>query len=279
VFAVVEDQEDLAALATLPDPGDRVDLRLAEVEGGRDRRRHGCRLTDRRQLHDHHVTVTLDNGALRSPHRPPRLPGATGTGHGDQPVPIEQARNRGELLLPAHEPGQARSDVRTPPSRVDLDRSGWCRRRDVQAGIVAENRRLELTQRRTGLEAEFLGQDRVAVLEHPQRLGLATLPVQRQHQLTTQPFTGRVLGQGHLDVADETWEPAERLLGVDPVLYHRQAHLPQAGDVGLGELVVGEVHQRRASPQRLRLEESIHGLNEVASGHESAASAARRSSR
>ena len=101
----------------------------------------------------------------------------------------------------------------------------------------------------TGVEAELLGERCPALLEHAQRVGLPARPVQREHQLAPQSLPQRMVGDEHLEIADESLVMGERQLRVDPLLDEGEPHLLQASDVGLGELLVGEVRQRWAAPQ------------------------------
>jgi hypothetical protein len=47
--------------------------------------------------------------------------------------------------------------------------------------------------------------------------------------------------------------PAERELGIDPVLPRAEPQLLEPGDLVADELLAGEVVQRRAPPERQRL--------------------------
>ncbi len=118
-----------------------------------------------------------------------------------------------------------------------------------------EDRCLELAQLGTGVEAELLGEHGAALLEHAQRIGLPSGAVEGQHQLGPQSLAERMVGDEHLELADEPLMMGERELHFDPLFDEGNAHLLQTSDVRLRELLVGEVRQRCAAPQRLGLRE------------------------
>ena len=67
------------------------------------------------------------------------------------------------------------------------------RHRRVEVRILAENRGLELLQRRTRVDAELVSQPPAHLPTDRERLGLPPGPVQRQHQLPAQVLPVRVL--------------------------------------------------------------------------------------
>jgi hypothetical protein len=75
-----------------------------------------------------------------------------------------------------------------------------------------------------------------------------------------QPLAQRVLRRQRLQLADQPGVLAEGQLGLDPVLDRAQAQLVQAGRVGRGERLTGEVRQRRSAPQLVRLAQRGGGL-------------------
>ena len=62
-----------------------------------------------------------------------------------------------------------------------------------------------------------------------------------------------MLGDEALELADEVGVASEREVGLDPFFERAQAQLLQACDLWLGERLVGELVQRRPSPQAERL--------------------------
>ena len=84
-------------------------------------------------------------------------------------------------------------------------------------------------------------------------LRLPAAPVEREHQLRAELLAQWVCADELLELADERPVRAELQVGGDSPLERGQPELLQAADRGLGEGVVGEVRQRRPSPQRERL--------------------------
>ncbi len=58
-----------------------------------------------------------------------------------------------------------------------------------------------------------------------------------------------------LQLGDELGVPAEREIGLDPLLEHDRAELLEPGDLGLRERLVQEVRERGAAPEAERLAE------------------------
>ena len=102
------------------------------------------------------------------------------------------------------------------------------------------------------------------------RFGLAPGPVQRQHQLAAQPLAQGMRLDQRLELADERSVAAERQVGFDPLLDSDQAQLLEPSDLGLGEWLVGEVRQRRATPELecpLQALRGTAGIARLASRH------------
>jgi hypothetical protein len=68
-----------------------------------------------------------------------------------------------------------------------------------------------------------------------------------------------VLGDEHLQLADDVGVPAGREIGVEPALERRQSQLLQAGDRRARERLVGQVGERRPAPQGERLAQRGRG--------------------
>ena len=127
----------------------------------------------------------------------------------------------------------------------------------VELGIVGEDHRLELAQLRPGLEPELLDQEPPALAHHLERLGLAAGAVEREHQLAAQPLPERVLGDQRAQLADEIDRLPARQLGRDPLLDRLDLELLEPHDLALRELVEAMVGERRAAPQRQRVDEPL----------------------
>jgi hypothetical protein len=69
-----------------------------------------------------------------------------------------------------------------------------------------------------------------------------------------------MVGDQALELADEVRMASEREVGLDPLFEGTQAQLLQPRDLRLGKRLVGEVVQRRSSPQPERVAEDPGGL-------------------
>ena len=136
-------------------------------------------------------------------------------------------------------------------------------RRRLERRILVEDAPLELAQRGARLEAQLLHQHAPTLPKGFERVGLSAGAVEREHQLAAQPFTERLLDEESLDLSDELGVAAEREVGADAVLEGGEPQLLEAPALCGGEFVVGEVDERRASPQRERLAEKAGGVGGV----------------
>ncbi len=135
----------------------------------------------------------------------------------------------------------------------DLPDTSGCRRLDIQRGILPKDRPLQLLERRARLDPELVDEGPARILVGVQGLRLPTRPVQRGHQTPPQALAERVLGDERLELSDQLVVAPECEVGVDPELHRCQPDLLEPGDRRLGEALVGEVRERRASPQRQRV--------------------------
>ena len=122
---------------------------------------------------------------------------------------------------------------------------------------MIEDRDLERPQLRPGIEAELVGEDRPALLEDPQRIGLSTGAVQGQHQLASEPLAGGMCSDEGVEVTSDAQVATEGEVDIDALLRRRQAELLEASDVRTCEVLVREVSQRGPTPQRLRRREPL----------------------
>ena len=74
-----------------------------------------------------------------------------------------------------------------------------------------------------------------------------------------------------LQLGDELGVPAEREVGLDPVLERGYVHLVEARDLVLGKALVGEIRQREAAPECQRLPELLARRLRIAGGERRAA--------
>ena len=111
---------------------------------------------------------------------------------------------------------------------------------------MLEHEPLRALQLGPGLDAELLDERlaRAGVLR--ERLGLAPVAVQREHQLRAQTLAQRLGRDEGLQLRHELGVPSECEVGVDPLLERAQAQLLEARRVEL----------RRAAPERERVTQS-----------------------
>jgi hypothetical protein len=125
--------------------------------------------------------------------------------------------------------------------------------RPFQPGILREDRLLKPLERRAGFDAELVDQQRSRDPVQNQGVGLAPAPVQRQHQLRTQPLPQGMLGDQPLELGHQLGMPAQCQVCLQALLQRSQSQLLQLRDRGLRERLVGELVQRRTPPQPQRL--------------------------
>ena len=89
---------------------------------------------------------------------------------------------------------------------------------DVEGRILAQDRRLQLAQRRSGLDTDLLDQHATGPAEGAQRVGLAARAVEGEHQLGPAPLPQRVGGDRLLELGDEQLVAPGREEGIDAVL-------------------------------------------------------------
>jgi hypothetical protein len=107
----------------------------------------------------------------------------------------------GNLLFPVDERRRRRREVAAPP-RHNVNR------RD--RGVVREDGRLEALKIGAGVEPERLGERAPRVLERVERVRLPAAAVEREHQLTPQPLSERVLLDGGMERRHDLAMLAER---------------------------------------------------------------------
>ena len=88
-------------------------------------------------------------------------------------------------------------------------------------------------------------------------LGLTCRAVEGEHQLVSQALLERVPCDQRLELADELRVVSERQVGIDSLHKHREAHLLETRDLGLGKSLVGEIGERGPAPQPERLPQLV----------------------
>ena len=136
---------------------------------------------------------------------------------------------------------------------------------ELERRVLAQDRALELLQRRARLDSQLVDERAPGGLVGGQRLGLAPRPVQREHQLAAQALAKGVLGRQRVELRDERGVPAESEVGVDPHLDREEVHLLEAPDRRLGKRLVREIGERGTAPECECLAELLGGLLRVGS--------------
>ena len=158
-----------------------------------------------------------------------------------------------------HRRGGGRSDQQHPGEReqpsdpLRLSRPPQRPAGATQFGVLGEDRPLEFLQLPPRLDPELVNQLATRALIALKRIRLPARSIQREHQLRLEAFSQRVLAHQRLELADQRGVPAEREIGVDPILERREALLLQPRSLALRKRLIREVRQRRPAPQRQRL--------------------------
>ena len=142
-----------------------------------------------------------------------------------------------------------------PELVLTADETRRCRaahgcRGQVERRVLTQDRALELTQRPAGVEPEALGEQTPSCLVRLERFRLAIRAVEREHQLPPQALAQRLFADEPLQFGHELRMPAAGEVGLDPLFDSVESKGLEAGDLALREVLVGEVRQRRATPQR-----------------------------
>ena len=86
-------------------------------------------------------------------------------------------------------------------------------------------------------------------------LGLAATAIEGNHQLSDQLLPCRIAREQHLQFTDYLGVVPELQVRLDASFEGRESKLVQASDLRLGELFIGDLRQRWATPQSQRLAE------------------------
>ena len=120
----------------------------------------------------------------------------------------------------------------------------------IKLRILLENRALEVLQLPAWLQSELLVESAPALLVGGERLRLAAGSVEALHQLGTQALAERILADEGLELGEKLRVAAEGQLGIGPLLAPRGlAKLLETSDLRLREALVGDVVERRSSPE------------------------------
>ena len=120
----------------------------------------------------------------------------------------------------------------------------------ASCAVVGEDRPFHGDQLGTRIETELVDEQSAALLERPQGVGLATLPIEPVHQQRPRPLAERVGGDQLGEPDDGVVGTAERQLGSSEVLVAGEVCLPPPGDRSPNGVEIGEVGERVAPPER-----------------------------
>ncbi len=142
----------------------------------------------------------------------------------------------------------AASSARRAPFPPPL--SGRCSLRGRSERLVlVQDLPLELAYGRSRLDAEPLVETAPESAVALEGLCLPPRPVQGHHQLTTQPLAKRMLLHERFQLRDHASVLAPLQLRLDARLERGEAKLLEARDLVLSERLVGELGERRATPE------------------------------
>ena len=122
---------------------------------------------------------------------------------------------------------------------------------------------LELLQSSRRLQPHLPSQVAPKIPKGTQRLDLAATAIQGQHQLGPRPLPQRIHAHRGLQLGDQLGVTTQSQRQLDPILDRGHPQALQAGGLGPGEVLVGELGQRRASPQRQSVVEQLQRPRKV----------------
>ena len=136
---------------------------------------------------------------------------------------------------------------------------------------------VKLLQWWAGIDAKLVGKLVAQLVVCRQGFGRATAPVKGDDPLAVQPLVERILGHKFVELAEDGSMTAERQLRVDLCL---DGSLPPIGEPGRhwrDEVVVRQISDNVAAPERSCLIELAHGLSQCAVGSSRSPLSTRRS--
>ena len=119
---------------------------------------------------------------------------------------------------------------------------------------------LEPLQLAAGFDSDLLEQDPPGLLVDPQRIGLPSTAVQGQHPQPPPPLPQRLLLDEALEDRDDGLRAVAPEPGLGQIVLGVEPDALEPGHQGPGEVVVLEVSQRPAPPQRQPRGEQLAGL-------------------
>ena len=186
-------------------------------------------------------------GSSRRALTPITVASATSTTVAPASTPSRRRRWCGSRPAPSGDATSARSLLGTRDrDRRDLD--GLEGRWELQVRILSQDRLLERSEFRTGVDPE-LGRERLpGRLERGERLGLPAAPIQREHLQRPDVLTQGEALHERLGLRDRVALTAERQERLDARLLGRCSELLEPARRRLRERLIGEVGERGPAP-------------------------------
>ena len=123
---------------------------------------------------------------------------------------------------------------------------------------------LELPERTSRFDSQLVDQAVARSLVDTERLGLATRPVKRVHELRCKPLPVWMFASELVKPVDQTGSPAERELRLVLLLECAETKLFEPRPLLLEELSAGNVGKRGSAPERECLAQRCHCERRVA---------------
>ncbi len=136
--------------------------------------------------------------------------------------------------------------------------------------VMEQDPLLESLQRRRRIEPELVSKHRSELLVGPKRLGMAPAAIEREHQELPGAFAQRIVADGGVQHRDDLGGTPGLELRCRHLLDRVQVEVTESADVGLSELLVGEVRQRGAVPQAQCGPQHLRATGEVADANQPA---------
>ena len=112
---------------------------------------------------------------------------------------------------------------------------------------------MQLAELAAGLDPKLVDERPPRALIGVERLGLTAAAVEREHQLAAHPLAQRLLCHERLELAGHLGVPAGTEILLDALLEAGEPEVVEAGELRPGEAPVGELGERRATPEGKRL--------------------------
>ena len=125
---------------------------------------------------------------------------------------------------------------------------------------LAQDRELELAELGRRLDPEVGIESGACVRVDLERVALSAGAVETEHQLAAKALPVGMLVDERLELGNEGRMTSTLKVRIDTGLDCRQSQLVETSDLRLSEGLVGEVGERRPSPQRERLAEGTRGM-------------------